>query len=151
MSPAQHKRMQIRYLCVFKDLCDHFEIKGTKDYRAQITEWVLGHSRSSREFKGADFARLIDTMQAWINGDQEPGPLTEQERNHAAHDERAKQLVNVIEELADDEYIQKVCNDRIGKRPWRQLGVVQLTPLRNIIKARHSAAKAKGKTIKNRP
>ncbi|HBR93737.1 MAG TPA: hypothetical protein DEA90_06195 [Opitutae bacterium] len=148
MSPAQHKKMQVRYLCVFRDLCEHFELKQTKDYRSQITEWVLGHSNSSNTFSGAEFSRLIDTMQAWIAGDQEPGPLSKSEQNHAAHAENANQLIHAISELADDDYIQAIANDRHNNRPWRTLSAFELGRLRMTIKRAHLRAAKKGKTLK---
>lgn len=155
MTPAKRKKMQIRYLCVFRDLCEHFDLKQTKDYRSQITEWVLGHRNSSTTFTGSEFARLIDTMQAWIQGDQKPAPLSSQQQARQAHDETHKQLVHAITELANDAwgqgaeaYIQSVANDRHSNRPWRQLSAFELGRLRMTIKRAHLRAKKQGRSLK---
>jgi hypothetical protein len=136
-----------RYHAIIAELCRQFELSKTSETRHQLTEWILGYSKSSSQFTAKEYCLIIDQVVEWIKGDVEPHPLSKTEQARLSHDERQKQLVHAISQLAPEQYIQAVCNDRHSQRPWRDLTAFQLTRLRYTIASRAAAAHKKGKPL----
>jgi len=133
-----------RYHAIFGELCRQFDLPKTSDSRHQLTEWILGYKKSSSQFTAKEYCLIIDQIADWIRGDIEPHQLDKNQQARRSHDERQKQLIHAISQLAPDQYIQAVCNDRHSQRPWRDLTAFQLTRLRYTIASRSAAARKKG-------
>jgi len=137
-----------RYHAIFGELCRQFDWPKTSESRHQLTEWILGYSKSSSQFAAKEYCLIIDQMQDWIRGDIQPHELTKYDQRNRSYNEHHKQLIYAIEHLgAPNAYIQAIANDRHSKRPWRDLGAVALSKLRMTITARVAAARKKGQPI----
>ncbi|MGZ0657063.1 hypothetical protein ACWPKS_15780 [Coraliomargarita sp. W4R72] len=149
MTPKQTAAFRGNYHATFGKLCEQFDLPKTSAQRHQLTEWVLGYSKSSSKFTAKEYAIVIDQLKEWIAGDVEPHALTRNEQGRKSHDERHKQLVHVIEALSPEAYTQAIANNRHGQRPWRQLTTLQLTRLRFTLESRAAAKHRQGKTLKS--
>jgi len=143
MNAKQTQSMRGRFHAIFAECCRQFGLKNDTATRHQLSEWILGYSKSSSKWSGKEYSLVIDQIANWIKGDIEPHKLDQNARNLHDFDQRKKQLIHSIETAgAPEAYIQKICDDHHSKRPWRDLGTLPLSRLRMTIKAR-MAAKAK--------
>lgn len=148
MNEKQRATMRKRYHAVFSELCRNFDLECINEFRRQVSEWILGYKKSSKDWTGKEYSIVIDTMRDWIRGDITPHEIDKNERNLKLHDQEQKQLIWAIENLgAPEAYIQHISEARHGKRPWRHHGVFQLKRLRMTINARVQKAKSEGRQL----
>jgi hypothetical protein len=144
MNEQTRRAMQRHYHVAFRALCAETGHKPTNGYRHQVAEWILGYDKSSSQWTGKEYSLVIDQLKDWLRGGIEPHPLSKTEQARRSHGETQKQLIHAISQLAPDQYIQAICNDRHSRRPWRHLTAFQLTRLRYTITRAAAAANKKG-------